>query len=48
VWLWITNVAVLLGAEFNAELERGRAMAGGAPADAEPFVELRDTRKLPG
>jgi membrane protein len=47
VWLWISNVAVLLGAEFNAELERGRAMAGGAPADAEPFVELRDTRKLP-
>jgi membrane protein len=47
VWLWITNIAVLLGAEFNAELERGRAMAGGAPADSEPFVELRDTRKLP-
>ena len=47
VWLWISNIAVLLGAEFNAELERGRAMAGGAPADKEPFVELRDTRKLP-
>jgi membrane protein len=47
IWLWISNIAVLLGAEFNAELERGRAMAGGAPADKEPFVELRDTRKLP-
>jgi membrane protein len=47
VWLWISNIAVLLGAEFNAELERGRAMAAGAPADKEPFVELRDTRKLP-
>jgi membrane protein len=46
VWLWISNIAVLLGAEFNAELERGRAMAGGAPPDREPFVELRDTRKL--
>lgn len=46
VWLWISNVAVLLGAEFNAELERGRAMASGTPADSEPFVELRDTRKL--
>jgi membrane protein len=46
VWLWISNVAVLLGAEFNAELERGRAMAAGAPADREPFVEMRDTRKL--
>jgi membrane protein len=46
VWLWISNIAVLFGAEFNAELERGRAMAAGAPADKEPFVELRDTRKL--
>jgi membrane protein len=46
VWLWISNVAVLFGAEFNAELERGRAMAAGTPADKEPFVELRDTRKL--
>jgi membrane protein len=46
VWLWISNIAVLFGAEFNAELERGRAMAGGTPADKEPFVELRDTRKL--
>jgi membrane protein len=46
VWLWISNVAVLLGAEFNAELERGRAIASGAPADAEPFVAMRDTRKL--
>jgi membrane protein len=40
VWLWISNIAVLFGAEFNAELERGRAMAAGAPADKEPFVEL--------
>jgi membrane protein len=46
VWMWISNTAVLLGAEFNAELERGRAIASGAPADQEPFVELRDTRKL--
>jgi membrane protein len=46
VWLWISNIAVLLGAEFNAELQRGRAMAAGAPADKEPFVELRDTTKL--
>ena len=34
------------GAEFNAELERGRAIAAGTPPDAEPFVEMRDTRKL--
>lgn len=47
IWMWISNVAVLFGAEFNAELERGRAIAGGLPPDQEPFTELRDTRKLP-
>jgi membrane protein len=46
IWMWISNVAVLFGAEFNAELERGRAIAGGLPPDQEPFTELRDTRKL--
>jgi membrane protein len=44
--MWISNVAILLGAEFNAELERGRAVAAGHPADREPFSELRDDRKL--
>jgi len=48
VWLWLSNIAVLLGAEFNAELERGRQMAGGHPADKEPFLEPRDTRKMKG
>lgn len=48
IWMWISNVAVLFGAEFNAELERGRAIAGGLPPDQEPFTELRDTRKLSG
>src|SRR5215217_2540631 len=31
VWLWISNIAILLGAEFNAELERSRAIEGGHP-----------------
>jgi membrane protein len=47
IWMWISNIAVLIGAEFNAELERGRAIASGLPPDQEPFTELRDTRKLP-
>jgi YihY family inner membrane protein len=46
VWLWITNIAILAGAELNAELERGRAIAAGHPADAEPYVQPRDTRKF--
>jgi len=46
-WLWITNVVILLGAEVNAELERGRQIAGGLrPRDKEPFLEPRDTRKM--
>lgn len=44
VWLWITNLAILLGLEFDAELARQRAVAGGHPADGEPYVEPRDTR----
>jgi membrane protein len=35
VWLWISNLMILLGAEFNAELERGRT-----------GIEPKDTRKL--
>ncbi len=41
VWLWISNIAVLVGAELNAELERGRQIQAGHPADREPFVEPR-------
>jgi membrane protein len=47
VWLWISNIMILLGAEFNAELERERAIENGMrPPDKEPFVEPRDTRKM--
>jgi len=47
VWLWISNVVILLGAELNAEIERGRAIdAGMRPPDKEPFMEPRDTRKM--
>src|SRR5919109_393200 len=46
VWLWISNIAILLGAEFNAEVERARAIEGGHPEDREPFLEPRDTRKM--
>ncbi len=47
VWLWLTNVSVLLGAEVNAEFDHGRAIAEGLPEDVRPFAEPRDTRKLP-
>lgn len=42
IWLWISNAALLLGAEFDAELHRARALAEGHPPDQEPYLELRD------
>ncbi|CAM5583188.1 YihY/virulence factor BrkB family protein OS=Streptomyces tendae OX=1932 GN=GUR47_05010 PE=4 SV=1 [Streptomyces tendae] len=44
VWLWVTNLAILLGLEFDAELARQRVIDGGFPPDEEPYVEPRDTR----
>jgi membrane protein len=42
VWLWISNVAVLLGAELNSELERGREMEAGVPPERTIALEPRD------
>ena len=47
VWLWLTNVAILLGAEFDAELGRARAIASGLPQDSEPYLPLRDVPREP-
>ncbi|MFF5846772.1 YihY/virulence factor BrkB family protein [Streptomyces massasporeus] len=44
IWLWITNLAILLGLEFDAETVRQRAIAGGHPPEAEPYTQPRDTR----
>ncbi|MDA8371587.1 MAG: YihY/virulence factor BrkB family protein [Nocardiopsaceae bacterium] len=46
IWLWLTNIAVLLGVELDAELQRGRAIAAGGSADQEPYVQPRSTRKF--
>jgi membrane protein len=45
VWLWITNIAILLGAELNAELARGRQIEGGQAPEEEPYLPLRDEPK---
>lgn len=48
VWLWITNNAILLGAQLNSELERGRELEAGVPgADREIQAEPRDEPKEP-
>jgi membrane protein len=45
VWLWISNVAILLGAAFDAELARGREIESGRNG-GDPILPPRDTRKL--
>ncbi len=35
VWLWLSNLAILFGAEVNAELERGRELQAGQPAEED-------------
>ncbi len=46
VWVWITNVVLLLGMELNAERERSVELDAGVPrADQEIQLEPRDTPK---
>lgn len=45
VWLWITNLSVLFGAELNAEIERGRQIEAGHPPEREPFLPPRNERR---
>lgn len=46
IWLWLSNLAVLFGAEFDAELAREREISEGHPEEEEPFLEPRDTRAM--
>jgi membrane protein len=42
VWLYLSNCAVLLGVEINAELQRGRRLQAGEPPDTGPALPPRD------
>jgi membrane protein len=46
LWLWITNLALLFGGELDAELERGRELQAGMPAEEEIQLPPRDTRTI--
>jgi membrane protein len=46
VWMWITNLAVLFGAELDAELEREREIEMGLNAHLEIKLPPRDTTKI--
>ncbi|GAB4063123.1 YihY/virulence factor BrkB family protein [Angustibacter speluncae] len=43
LWLWITNLALLLGAELDAEMERGRELQAGLPAEQVIQLPARDS-----
>ncbi|QHC66520.1 YihY family inner membrane protein [Rathayibacter sp. VKM Ac-2759] len=43
LWIWITNIALLFGAEFDAELERGRQLQAGIEAEETLQLPPRDT-----
>jgi membrane protein len=46
LFLWITNLALLFGAELDAELERGRQLQAGIAAEEELQLPARDTRGI--
>ena len=46
LWLWLTNLALLFGAELDSELERGRELQSGQAAEETLQLPPRDIRKL--
>jgi membrane protein len=44
LWLWLTNVALLFGAEVDVELERTRELRAGIHAERTVQLAPRDTR----
>lgn len=45
IWLYITNITLVLGAEIDAELERGRELLAGMPAEDTMQIPPRDDRQ---
>jgi membrane protein len=46
LWLWLTNLALLFGAELDAELERGRELQSGVAAEETIQLPARDDTKI--
>lgn len=44
LWIWIMNLSLLFGAEFDAEMERGRQLQGGIEAEDSLQLPPRDTK----
>ena len=41
IWVWLTHIAILIGVELDAEIERERELAAGLPAEERLQVPLR-------
>lgn len=46
LWIWIANVALLFGAVLDREVERGRQLVRGVPAERAPELPLRSERAI--
>ena len=46
LWLWITNLAMLFGAEFDAEVLRTRQLKSGYPAEELVLLPVRDDKGI--
>ncbi|HET8794973.1 MAG TPA: YihY/virulence factor BrkB family protein, partial [Arthrobacter sp.] len=46
LWLWLVNLSLLFGAEFDAETERGRELQAGIAAEETIQLPPRDTKQI--
>lgn len=46
LWLWIANMALLVGVEFDVEFERVRQLEAGIPAESQVQLPLRDASRI--
>lgn len=46
LWVWIANMALLVGVEFDAEMERVRELRQGVPAETQVQLPLRDAERI--
>lgn len=44
LWIWLANISLLFGVEFDAEMERGRQLQGGIEAEKTIQLPPRDTK----
>lgn len=46
LWLWITNLALLFGAELDSEIQRGRQLQAGIAAEEDLQLPARDSQGI--